>query len=71
MAKRDRLKEIEAQTGIALEELIPALLTELGTQMAVADRLEVSQATISAWLAQNGYVSRIVWEKEDEHAASV
>lgn len=61
MAKRYKLKELETKHG-DLNKLIPKLVNDL-TQSEAARRLETSQATISRWLKDNGYQSRIVWEK--------
>lgn len=68
MARPHRLKEIEQEHGIPLEQLIPNLLNRLGSQKAVADHLGVSQATISLWCTENGYSPRTVWEKSGEVA---
>lgn len=63
MARRNRLPEVEADRGVPLEVLIPALLSQMGTQKAVADHLGLSQATVSTWLKTNGYVPVVRWEK--------
>lgn len=65
MAKPHRLQEIEQEHGRPLEELIPDLLASLGTQKAVAYQLGVSQATVSTWLRQNGYVPVVTYVKKE------
>lgn len=63
MATPYRLEEVEQEQGQPLDVLIPTLLLELGSQKAAADYLGLSQASISTWLKDNGYVSKTVWEK--------
>jgi predicted transcriptional regulator len=68
MARRFRMRELEQQHG-DLEELIPKLLNESdGSQKTVAEKLNVSQATISQWLSKNGYVARVRYEKQRQTA---
>jgi hypothetical protein len=68
LAKPHRLREVEQEHDQPLEQLIPELLAELGTQKAVADRLGVSQATISVWLSHNCYVPKVIYvQKEESH----
>lgn len=71
MAKPNRLPEVEQAHGQPLETLIPDLLAVFGTQKAVADHLGVSQATISTWLRDNGFVPVVTYVKKEgnEHAA--
>jgi len=71
MAKPNRLPEVERAHGQPLETLIPDLLAALGTQKAVADHLGISQATISTWLRENGFVPVVTYVKQEgiEHAA--
>jgi len=65
MARRDRLKEVQDAHSIPVEQLIPDLLNKLGTQKAVADHLGISQATVSTWLKDNGYVPKTVYVKQE------
>lgn len=65
MAKRNRLLEVEQERGEPMDQLIPQLLNRLGSQKAVADELGLSQATISEWLKENGYVSKTIYVKEE------
>lgn len=65
MAKRNRIPEVEQERGVPIDQLIPDLLARLGSQKAVADELGLSQATVSAWLKDNGYVSKVIYVKEE------
>jgi len=62
MAKKDRLKELEVQKG-NLERLIPPLVNRGGQKLA-AEKLGVSQATISKWLKDHRYVASTIWQKQ-------
>lgn len=64
MARKDRLKEVQAERG-DLREHIPSLVNQ-GGQKAAADALEVSQSTISNWLKDNRYRKVEVWIAADE-----
>lgn len=64
MAKRDRLKELEAERG-DLRAVIPPMVKQ-GGQKAAAAALEVTQSTISNWLRDNRYRKVEVWIAEDE-----
>ena len=69
MAKRFKLKQIEEERG-DLKVLIPKLLEKHdGIQKSVADELGVSQATISFWLSQNGFVRVQKWIRKDQLAS--
>lgn len=70
MARPYRLQEVEQEHEIPLEQLIPDLLSRLGSQKAVADHLGLSQTTISTWLKDNGYISKIIYVKEEESDAN-
>lgn len=64
MAKPHRLKEIEQEHNRPLEQLIPETVNALGSQIAAAHALGISQATLSTWLRDNGYSPRTVWVKD-------
>lgn len=66
MATPNRLQAIEQEHNTPLGELIPRLVNELGSQKDAADALGISQATISTWLKENGYVSKTVYVKTTE-----
>jgi hypothetical protein len=68
MARPNRLKEIEAQYG-DLQKIIPAKVNELGSIKAAAEFFGTSEATLSVWLRNNGYVLRFTYVKSDQHAA--
>lgn len=53
-AKPYKLLAIEREHG-DLTELIPQLVNQFG-QVETAQRLNVSQHTISRWLKENGYI---------------
>jgi len=61
MAKKDRIKELEAQKG-NLERVIPPLVNKVG-QSEAARLLHVSQGTISRWLKENNYTLSSFWQK--------
>lgn len=63
MARRNILNEIERERGIPLNFIVLPLVNQGGQQLA-AKELGVSQATISKWLEENGYVSRTIWQKD-------
>lgn len=65
MAQPHRLQEIEAQHG-ALDEVIPRLLNQMGSQKAVADHLGVAHSTINLWVKQNGYVRQVRYVRESQ-----
>ena len=58
MARPHKMQELEDQHG-DLDELIPKLLNELGSQKAVAERLGVAHSTINLWVKSNGYVRQV------------
>lgn len=64
MAKKDVLKELEAKHG-DLEALIVPIVNRAG-QKAAADRLNISQATISTFLKSKGYVPETKYVKKGE-----
>lgn len=66
MAKPYRLQAVEQEHNTPLEVLIPQTVNRLGSQKSAADELGISQATISTWLKENGYVSRTVYVKTTE-----
>jgi len=59
-----RMLELEKEHG-DLKKIIPPLVNQHG-QQDTAKILKVSQATISRWLRENGYISRIVYQKSEE-----
>lgn len=61
MAKKDRIKELEAEKG-NLERVIPPLVNRVG-QSEAARQLHVSQGTISRWLKDNNYILSSLWQK--------
>jgi hypothetical protein len=61
MARRNKIPELEQKHG-NLERIIPALVNRGGQKLA-AEKLETSQNTISRWLKDNHYISRVVWMK--------
>lgn len=65
MAKPHRLREIEQEHG-ELEQVIPKLVNKLGSQKAAADKLGLSQATISTWLRDNGYEPQTIYIRTDK-----
>lgn len=70
MATPHKLKALQEARGLDLESVIPALLADLGTQKAVAEHLGLSQATISTWLRDNGYVPKVIYVKQGGSYAS-
>lgn len=71
MATPNRLQALEQEYNEPIEVLIPRMVNKLGNQRAAADALGISQATISTWLKENGYIAVTQWvkESEDVHAA--
>lgn len=67
MGKRFRVRELEQQHG-DLNKVIPPLVNLHGQEEA-GRLLGVSGATISNWLKQNDYTSRIVYEKSQGQAS--
>jgi predicted transcriptional regulator len=65
MPRPSSSEKLEVQYGVPVEQLIPDLLNKLGTQKAVADHLGISQATVSTWLKDNGYVPKTVYVKQE------
>lgn len=61
MAKKNRIKELEAEKG-NLERVIPPLVNRVG-QAEAARLLKTSQATISRWLDDNNYTLTSFWQK--------
>lgn len=47
-----RIRQIEEQYGGEIKDILIELYEELGNQKAVADRLDISQATLSTWFAR-------------------
>lgn len=62
MARRYRLREVEQQRG-DLHKVIPPLVNSHG-QRGAADALNITQATVSRWLKDNGYSARTVYERQ-------
>lgn len=62
MARRYRLREIENKYG-DLHRVIPDLVNKQG-QAETARELDVTQATISIWLKENGYKRIVQWVRE-------
>lgn len=71
MAKRYRLPEIEQEHNQPLDQLIPNLINETGSQKATAMLLGVSQATISMWVRDNGFVLKTICIKADEQPEGI
>lgn len=71
MARRNRLPEIEKEHNESLHTLIPRLLDEFGTQKAVADHLGISQATLSVWLRDNGFIAKTVYVKDTPESEAI
>jgi len=65
MATPYRLQEVEQEYNVPLDVLIPSLVNELGSQKAAADKLGISQATISTWLKENSYVQKVTYVKAE------
>lgn len=64
-----KMKKLEKEHG-PLEKVIPNLLEKhRGSQRAVAAEIGISQASISRWLAANGYTSKLVWYKPESEPA--
>jgi predicted DNA-binding protein (UPF0251 family) len=61
MTAKKRLAEIKKERG-DLEHVIPLMVNELG-QKDAAEKLGVSQATISRWLKAHNFEKRTFWEK--------
>jgi len=66
MATPYRLQQVVQEHNTPLEVLIPQMVNALGSQKDAADKLGVSQATISTWLKENGYVSKTTYVKVTE-----
>lgn len=62
MATPRKLEKIERERGKPLDGLILPLVNR-GGQKEAAKRLDVSEATISKWLKDNGYVATTLWTK--------
>lgn len=71
MARRNRLPEIEKEHSESLHTLIPRLLAEMQTQKAVADHLGISQATLSVWLRDNGFIAKTVYVKSTPESEAI
>jgi hypothetical protein len=69
MAKRFQLREVEKVRGSPVAIDIPALVNE-GGQPYASQVLGVSQATISKWLQDNGYIRVVRYEKVSEKNVS-
>lgn len=63
MGRKDSLELIEKERGKPMELIIPPLVNR-GGQALAAEKLGVSQATISKWLKDHGYVARTSWMKQ-------
>ncbi len=70
MATPNKIKALEEQHKTPAHVLIPFWVNTLGSQKAAAARLGLSQATVSQWLKDNGYIPRIVYIKGEHHACS-
>jgi len=62
MPRPNKIEEIAKQRGKPAELIVLPLVNNGGQSLA-ADKLGVSQATVSDWLRDNGYVSRTYWQK--------
>lgn len=67
MATPYRIRAVEQEHGTPLDTLIPDLVNALGSQKAAAAQLGLSQATISTWLKEHGYIARIIYTKGAAH----
>lgn len=63
MGRKNSLEQIEKEKGKPLDRIIP-LLVNRGGQVLAAEKLGVSQATISKWLKDHGYESITIWQKK-------
>ena len=70
MATPGKIKALEEQHKTPAHVLIPFWVNTLGSQKAAAARLGLSQATVSQWLKDNGYVPRVVYIKGDSSHVS-
>jgi predicted transcriptional regulator len=61
-----RIRAVEREHATPIDTLIPDLVNALGSQKAAAARLGLSQATISTWLKEHGYIARIIYTKGEE-----
>ena len=64
MAKRDALKRIEEERGVAMEREIPRLLNKYKNRQGVADDLGVHINTIHRWLRSHPVQKTVVIEYE-------
>jgi hypothetical protein len=62
MARANKIAEIARDKG-KTEELLVLPLVNRGGQKLAAAKLGVSQATISKWLEDHGYVMSTFWQK--------
>lgn len=67
MATPYRIRAVEQEHAAPIDTLIPDLVNALGSQKAAAARLGLSQATISTWLKEHGYIARIIYTKGEAH----
>ena len=67
MATPYRIRAVEQEHAAPIDTLIPDLVNTLGSQKAAAAQLGLSQATISTWLKEHGYIARIIYTKGAAH----
>lgn len=56
----NKFTEIEEREKKPMQEVIRLLYEELGSQTMVAERLGVSQGTVSLWLVKLGLVEKTI-----------
>lgn len=69
MARRDKMRDIERESGEPLVVLIPRLLNERGSMQDVADELGVHLNTILRWCKQNNVERETVYVVRDGEVA--
>lgn len=66
---QSKLKQIEQEKGKPMKEILQAMYDELGSLTAIADKLGVSQGTVSLWCMRYGLQEkRTLVEREAEPA---
>lgn len=62
MARQNKIEEIARERGKPADSIVLPLVNKIG-QRLTAEKLGVSQATVSKWLEDNGYVLSSFWQK--------
>lgn len=62
MPRPNKIEEVAKQRGKPADSIVLPLVNKGGQKLA-AYHLGVTQSTVSDWLRDNGYVSRIFWQK--------